>query len=341
MSPAVYLVCLGAFAVAFALTYVMLRISRARGLMDVPNERSSHATPTPRGGGVAIVIGSTVAFCVLYALRLVELDLFVALTGGGLAVALVGLADDRRPLPARVRLVVHVAAALWAIAWLGRSPGLPLAGQGPFYEAAGCAVAVLSIVWTLNLYNFMDGIDGIAASEAVFVSWAAAVLLLFVGGSGSVIALALAFGCACSGFLLWNWPPAKIFMGDVGSGYLGYVIAVLALAAARASPASLWMWLILGGIFFVDATATLGRRLLRGERVYEAHRSHAYQWLARRWGSHKSVTMTVTALNLLWLLPCASLSARYPRWALLMVLVALIPLGVGTIAAGAGRRESL
>jgi Fuc2NAc and GlcNAc transferase len=175
----------------------------------------------------------------------------------------------------------------------------------------------------------------------VFVLVTVGVLGALGGESVKMSAVGLLIGASCAGFLLWNWPPARIFMGDVGSGYLGYVIAVLALAASRESPASLWTWLILGGVFFVDATVTLARRLLRGERVYEAHRSHAYQWLARRWGSHKSVTMTVTAVNLLWLLPCASFAARYPQWDLWTVLVALIPLGVGAIAAGAGRRENV
>ena len=287
------------------------------------------------------MIGSIIAFSVLNAVGAVDLHLWAALTGGGLAVAAVGLIDDRCPLPARVRLVVHIAAALWALAWLGQPGGLNLQALGAFYQVAGYVTAALGIVWTLNLYNFMDGIDGIAASEAVFVSWAGALLLLLAGGSASVAVTALAFGSACLGFLLLNWPPAKIFMGDVGSGYLGYVIAVLALAASRGSPASLWTWLILGGVFFVDATVTLVRRLLRGERVYQAHRSHAYQWLARRWRSHKSVTITVTAINLLWLLPCASLAALHPRWALWMVLVALIPVGIGAFVAGSGRGDGI
>ncbi|HEY2400293.1 MAG TPA: glycosyltransferase family 4 protein [Steroidobacteraceae bacterium] len=336
----IYLVSLAPLPVAFLLTFVMRRISLERGLMDVPNERSSHAIPTPRGGGVAIVIGSIVAFAVLSAVGAVDFRLFAALTGGGVAVAAVGLIDDRRALSARVRLVVHSAAALWALAWLGEPCRPHPGGLGSVPEVAAYVVAGLGIVWTLNLYNFMDGIDGIAASEAVFVSWAGALLVLLTGGSPSVAATALAFGSACWGFLLWNWPPAKIFMGDVGSGYLGYMIAVLALAASRDSPLSLCTWLILGGAFFVDATVTLAHRLLRGEQVYEAHRSHAYQWLARRWGSHKSVTLTVIALNVLWLLPCAIFSAFYPGQALWMVLVALVPLAIIVILAGAGRRET-
>ena len=132
----------------------------------------------------------------------------------------------------------------------------------------------------LNLFNFMDGIDGLAASEALFVIRAGA--WLSAAGGGVTAASGVLAG-ACAGFLLWNWPPARIFLGDAGSGYLGYVTAVLALASARGNSDAIWVWLILGGVFFVDATVTLVRRVLRGEHVHEAHRTHSYQWLARRW----------------------------------------------------------
>jgi len=144
---------------------------------------------------------------------------------------------------------------------------------------------------------------------------------------------------ASAGFLCWNWPPAKVFLGDVGSGYLGYVIAVLALAAARTNPVALWVWLILGGVFFVDATMTLCRRLLRGERVFEAHRSHAYQWLARRWGSHGKVTVTVIAVNLAWLLPWSVLAMKFPQYAIVSVIAALAPLALLAPLLGSGRAE--
>jgi Fuc2NAc and GlcNAc transferase len=144
---------------------------------------------------------------------------------------------------------------------------------------------------------------------------------------------------AAAGFLLWNWPPAKIFMGDVGSGYLGYVLAILALAATIRDPVAVWVWLILGGAFFVDATVTLARRTIRGDRLYEAHRSHAYQWLARRWGSHLPVTVTLLALNLLWLFPAAWLAERYPALALWILIAAYLPLIVLALVAGAGRPE--
>ena len=169
---------------------------------------------------------------------------------------------------------------------------------------------------------------------------AGAAIALGTGVSGAFPALALVVGVACLGFLLWNWPPAKIFMGDAGSGYMGYVLAVLALLAGREATTGLLVWLILGGLFFVDATVTLARRLARREKVYEAHRSHAYQWLARQWGSHRRVTLLANAINVMWLFPCAWLAAIHPDKAAWIALLALAPLVVGVALAGAGRKEA-
>jgi len=162
---------------------------------------------------------------------------------------------------------------------------------------------------------------------------------LIGGWAPEVPAAAWMLAFASMGFLCWNWPPAKVFLGDVGSGYLGYIIAVLSLAAARTDPVALWVWLTLGGVFFVDATVTLVRRLLRGERVFEAHRSHAYQWLARRWNSHRKVTVGVVGINLVWLLPWSVLVEKFPAYAILGVTAALGPLALLAAVTGSGRRE--
>ena len=324
---------------AALLTLASRRLALARGLVDVPNARSSHRLSTPRGGGIAIALATTAALLVLALRGSLEVDLFAATAVGGLAVAMIGLADDHRPLPSSVRLMVHFGAAIWAVAWLGGLPPLRVGDHVVYLGWGGNLLAVLGIVWILNLFNFMDGIDGIAASEAVFVVLGGAWLTAGGRSGEEVVTVDLVLAAACGGFLLWNWPPARIFLGDVGSGYLGYVIAVLALAAARTNPVALWVWLILGGAFFVDATITLMRRTLRGERVYEAHRNHAYQWLARRWRSHRRVTLALLILDLLWLLPCAVLAARHPSAAAAAVVGALAPLAAVALAAGSGRPE--
>jgi Fuc2NAc and GlcNAc transferase len=150
---------------------------------------------------------------------------------------------------------------------------------------------------------------------------------------------ALILAAATLGFLVWNWPPAKIFMGDAGSGYTGYAVAVLAVAAARESPVALLTWVMLAGVFVVDATVTLVRRVARRERASQAHRSHAYQWLARKWSSHRRVTLGVVLVNVVWLFPCALCATLFPAFAGWILCVALAPLIVAALAAGAGRPE--
>jgi Fuc2NAc and GlcNAc transferase len=329
---------LSVLVAAAALTAIVRKIVLAQGLLDVPNARSSHALPTPRGGGIAIVIASLAAVSVLGFLQLLPVRTVLALAGG-LAVALVGFVDDRKSVSPAVRLLIHLAAAIWALVWLDGLPPLRIGGHVVDLGWAGYLLGVLGIVWTLNLFNFMDGIDGIAGGEAVFVAGAGAALAACAGTWGGVSMASLAFSAACCGFLLWNWPPARIFMGDVGSGFIGFFTAVLAIASARENAAALFVWLILGGVFFVDATVTFLRRLARGERIYEAHRSHAYQWLARRWGSHTRVTVCVSLVNLFWLLPLAWVATVYPALAGWIVLGALSPLALVAAAAGAGRAE--
>jgi Fuc2NAc and GlcNAc transferase len=321
-------------------TGVVRKLAVLHGVIDMPNERSSHRAPTPRGGGLAIVVASTIALAILTWLGVTPIELLLAMGGGGIAVAAVGFIDDHRSLSVKARVTVHLGAAIWALFWLGGLPPLRLGQQLVAFGWSGYVLGVLGIVWVLNLFNFMDGIDGLAATQAIFVAWGGALLATVAGTSVGVPAIASAFGAACCGFALWNWPPAKIFMGDVGSGYLGYVIAVLAVASARENPVALLVWLILGAVFFVDATVTLARRLARGERVHAAHRSHAYQWLARRWRSHRRVTVAVMLINLLWVLPCAWYATLHSGSAVWMVLVAFGPLVAVSVVAGSGRRET-
>jgi Fuc2NAc and GlcNAc transferase len=331
---------LTALAISAALTAAVRRLALRHGLLDLPNQRSSHSVPTPRGGGIAIVIASGIALTLLATEGATAPGVTAAILGGGLAVAMVGFIDDRRRLSASVRLVVHAAAAVWALLVLGGVPAVQLGDKLVGFGWAGWVIGTLGIVWVLNLYNFMDGIDGIAATEAVFVVAAGALLSLHSDTGLLTSRAAIVFGAACLGFLGWNWAPAKIFMGDVGSGYLGYVIAVLALASAHDNSTALLSWLILGGVFFCDATVTLIRRMLRGERLSQAHRCHAYQWLARRWHSHSSVTLAVMAINLLWLLPCALFATAHPPLAGWTTVVALAPLTALVLFTGAGRCET-
>lgn len=337
--PSGAVLAVAAFAVSAGLTGLARRFALSRGILDIPNRRSSHQHATPRGGGVAIVLTMTVATVLLAAAGAVSRNLCAALVGGGLMVAAVGLADDRRALRPRLRFAAQTLAALWALWWLGGMSQVQVGAHVAHVGWLGSVLAALGILWSVNLFNFMDGIDGLAASEAVFVAGAGAVLAVLALADPQIAVIAWTLAWTCAGFLCWNWPPARIFMGDVGSGYLGYAIALLALADVQSRPAAVWVWLILGGGFFVDATVTLSRRWLRRDRVYEAHRQHAYQWLARRFG-HLPVTVGVVLANLLWLLPCATLASRRPFIATALVIGALAPLALLAVIAGAGRPDA-
>jgi Fuc2NAc and GlcNAc transferase len=336
MTPSVVLVAFAAFGVAVIATGLMRRYALQRNLLDVPNLRSSHGSPTPRGGGVAIVIAFVAADLLLAVLGLMDIRASGAILIGGGAVAVVGFLDDRGHLRTSVRLCVHSAAALWVVILLGGVPESALAYWGMHGIWTGRLIAVLTIVWTTNLFNFMDGLDGIAGSEAVFVSGASAWLNWRGGGPPGLTAAMICLAATSLGFLRWNWPPARIFMGDVGSGFLGFSLAVLGLAASQKGVFPIEAWAILGGVFLVDATVTLIRRVVRGDKWFEAHRTHAYQHLAHRWKGHLHVTLLIMAINIFWLLPMAILTTRFPSYAVWFFAAALAPLAVLAVACGAG-----
>lgn len=258
-----------------------------RNLLDHPGERRSHGTPTPRGGGISIVLVLLVA-----SLALAMRDPARALLWLGFALALllvagVGWWDDHRPLPAWLRLLVHaIAAAILSMAVFSA------------YGEAWLAVATFAVALVLtNVWNFMDGINGLAASQAALVAAAYAAVL-----SGSAWGwLGWALVMACLGFLPFNFPRARIFLGDVGSGALGFAIAALAIAAVGEGQLAWPLALVPLSAFIIDAGLTLGRRLLRGERWWVAHAQHAYQGWARRVGSHVPVTIGYAAWSALGL----------------------------------------
>ncbi len=237
-------------------TALVRRLAIQHAVLDVPNERSLHAAPTPRGGGIAIAAVSLVAIALLGLTGTVAPRTAIGLVGGGLVVALVGWLDDLRGVRPRTRLVCHIAAAIWLTAWLGGVTQLRFGSSTLALGPAGWVVAVLGITWMINLYNFMDGIDGLAAGEAVIVASLGGLGLLAAGQPG-LGAAALIVAAASAGFLVFNWPPARIFMGDVGSGLLGFLLAGLGLASEQAGGPAALTWVLWLGVFVVDATITL------------------------------------------------------------------------------------
>jgi Fuc2NAc and GlcNAc transferase len=316
---------LGAGALSLLLTAGLRQYALAQSLMDIPNARSSHSVPTPRGGGVSIVLAFLLALVLLAVQQRVPVSVFIAMLGAGGLVAVIGFMDDHGHIAARWRLLGHFAAAAWALFWLGGLAPISFLGVRVDLGFIGHVLAAFYLVWMLNLYNFMDGIDGIASVEALSVCCGAA-FIYSVCGFSELIWMPMFLAAAVVGFLVWNFPPAKIFMGDAGSGFLGLALGLLSLQAAWAAPQLFWAWLILLGVFIVDATFTLIRRLLRGDKVYEAHRSHAYQFASRLHGRHLPVTLATGLINVLWLLPIALWVATSGIDGVLGVAIAYVPL---------------
>jgi Fuc2NAc and GlcNAc transferase len=306
--------------------------------MDIPNERSSHITPTPRGGGIAFVATSLIGFMLLLLNNALNGTELFALCFAGSIVAIAGHLDDRQKISgATVRLVLHAISAIILITGVGIPSELAIFEHTVNTGIVGSILGVVYLVWLLNLFNFMDGTDGIAASEAIFVLLTGAFLNYHVLADASHSAAAVILAASTFGFLLFNWSPAKIFMGDVGSGYLGIVIGGLSLIAANQDPDLLWVWIILLAVFVSDATVTLIRRLLRKQKPHVAHRSHAYQHLAIRLNSHAKVSLLVLAVNIAWLLPIAFLVADEQLAGTTGVIIAYIPLLVAALALSAGK----
>lgn len=327
-------------AFCFFLTGCLRRYALSRSLLDVPNSRSSHVVPTPRGGGLAIVMSYLTWLLLGLGFGNLPLSQMLALAGAGGGIALLGFLDDHGHIAARWRLLGHFTAAIWVLVWLGGMPPVMLFGETHDLGLIGSVLGTLYLVWLLNLYNFMDGIDGLASIEAICVCLGGTLLALCSAPGASLeVWLPLALAFAVAGFLIWNFPPAKIFMGDAGSGFLGMMLGALSLQAASVDSRWLWSWLILLGVFIVDATFTLLRRLLRGERVYEAHRSHAYQYASRCYGRHLPVTMAVLVINVTWLIPLALIAGLGFVDGSLALVLAYAPLLVIAVRFQAGQLE--
>lgn len=337
-----------AIATAFSVTLAYRSAAVRGGLLDRPVERSSHAVPTPTGGGLGIVAGCGLAFAVFAIGAGIGPDWVAVLAGAGL-LAVLGFADDRFGLPVLSRLVFQlIVAALFVVFVFGGLEGEMRAGAGftmPLLALAAMAV----LVGLTNFFNFMDGIDGLAGAQGVFVAGGAALLIWVDTGISDSVLLLSAVAAGCLGFLGLNWPPARIFMGDTGSLALGFLLAGAPLVTALRGELQFSVWLILWALFITDAGLTLSHRMLKGLRPYEAHRDHAYQRLARHWGSHRRVTLLYTAINVLWLLPLAAL-ARYqilaPLHAVVMAyipvsaFVAMILLGVDSTRGLRSQRDA-
>lgn len=326
---------------AWLATAMVLRHASVLGLVHQPNHRSSHTRITPHGGGLGIVIASCLLPLVYFLQGQVN-PMILWVPALALIIAVTGLLDDIRNLSARLRLMFQSVVVASLLIALHNAPDYGL------QEFAGLPLWLTTItllftgLWWLNLFNFMDGIDGLAGTQAIFMLLGAAGLItvFYPQAQDSVAWYWLVYlAIATIGFLLHNWPPARIFMGDTGSLFLAFMIFALALMTVSQGWMEYATWGILGSVFVVDASVTLLRRMQAGQRWTEAHRSHAYQRLARRWNSHRSVTLLTLGINLLWVLPLAGASLYAPDFAWYWLVVAYLPLMAGVWHSGAGKVE--
>ncbi|MEL4014842.1 MraY family glycosyltransferase [Dryocola clanedunensis] len=336
------IVAVAIFACSFALTWGLRIYALKNNVIDVPNQRSSHSVPTPRGGGVAIVISFLIGIVVLCALGFVPVSQMLSLFIAGVVTAVVGFLDDHGHIAARWRLLMHFLAAASGLYFLGQFPVIDLFGYPLSAGWLGMIFGLVYLAWMLNLYNFMDGINGLASMEAIMFALLSGLMIMFSVPDGmetSQFAIMALLGCAALGFIFWNFPTAKIFMGDAGSGFLGITIGLIVLHVALLDSKLFLAEICLLGVFIVDATVTLLRRLIGGKKVYEAHASHTYQILARKFGSHKPVTLGAFVINVVWLFPLAMLIATGSVTGVVGVVIAWLPLVVLAYRFGAGVKD--
>ncbi|MEX0694518.1 MAG: glycosyltransferase family 4 protein [Rhodospirillales bacterium] len=294
------------FLIAVIGTGVLCRVLAVRGIIDQPNARSSHQLARPRGGGIAIIAAIAAGTGVLV---IGDHELPNGLGAIGLAaliLALVSWVDDVRGLPALARLIPQIICVAAVLHYL---PITGIAALSGLPDWARTLLLGLAWLWFINLYNFMDGIDGITGIETLVITTGIMTLSFVTDGLDTLQGPALVTTAAAAGFLIWNWAPARIFMGDVGSVPLGFIIGWLLLETAEAG--YLLAALILPGYYLADATITLLSRLKRGEKIWQAHKQHAYQRAVQNGLSHGAVSIRIGAGGLV-LIGLAVVSIHHP-----------------------------
>lgn len=302
-----------------------IHLAEKWAILAIPKDRSLHRAPTPKGGGIVIAGLFLVGLLSLLLMDSLPLSLFLALFGGGVTLVTLGFIDDLREVDPRIRFLVQILVSFWALYWLG---GMPKIIVGPWILQPSwilLSFGSLGIVWFINLFNFMDGVDGMLASNSILFSLIGASILFWLDYESPAIILVLLVA-SLSGFLVYNWPPAKIFMGDSGAGFIGYVLAVIGLYSVAEGMMDFWTWIILMGYFVADTTTTMFIKIATvPDWFYEEHKSHAYQQLASIWKSHKRVTIMVLGATTFWMAPIAFLSIFYRESATILAIIALSP----------------
>lgn len=293
------------------LTGVVKKYILAKKIIDIPNNRSSHVTPTPRGGGVAFVLIFLVSACLLFYYQLVNLHGGYVVLIAAFFIALMGYFDDLNSLSPLQRFIMQIIFAIISLYVMNFLPVINIYSYSIHPGFVLNFLVIFYLVWLTNLYNFMDGVDGIASIEAISTGLGISIIY-WLTGHYDMILLPMLLSIVVAGFLYWNFPPARIFMGDVGSGFLGFMLGILSIQSLFIGVEFFYCWLILLGVFIVDSTYTLLYRMVSGKKIYLAHASHAYQHAARHYNSHLFVSMGVFFINVIWLLPiCIAVSLKF------------------------------
>ena len=301
------------------------KIALHYSIASIPNERTLHIGAIPVGGGVAIVMGWTLAASLLLWVGALDLSIFIGLMVGGSFMSALGLIDDARDLSVRFKLLAQIAGTLWCLYWFGGVPPFDMLGLEINPGWIGYPVAGIIILWVINLFNFMDGADGMLASCVSFIGISMGSFLVLEGDYQNA-ALLYSLSAASMGFLVFNWPPATMFMGDAGSVFFGLVTPMLVISTVLDHSRLFWIWIIICGYVLTDTTTTLILRLVYVRPFQDAHRQHAYQSLAYRSGDHRRVTVTVIAIQVLWLLPIAGLAYWFSAYGAIFSFLALAPI---------------
>ncbi len=281
----------------YLLTYFIRKYAIKKALIDFPGDRTSHDTPTPRGGGIAFVATWIILLLGGLFTGYLDKELTVSLLPASLLIALLGFLDDHYDLSLILRLFIQIIAAAIFLYSIYNMDGLAFKSGVSHPNHVRLFLEMLAIVWSINLFNFMDGIDTLASAEAIFIFLIGGIfILLFTGGVEGFLAIILSF--SIFGFLLWNLPPAKIFMGDGGSNFLGFMVPAFALICEKKYGMPIVIWVILYGAFWFDALLTLIRRMIKKEKWYLPHKLHAYQRLHQSGMSHGRVTLIYLSVNI-------------------------------------------
>lgn len=299
---------------SFGLTYLIMHLALIKNIVSIPNERSLHSVPIPVGGGLAIVITWYIGITLLYFSGVVESNLYFALMSG-IILTIISFIDDVITIKPVIRLFFHFAAAIIAFILLGGLRQFITPEMNIDYRFITYPMAVIGMVWFINLFNFMDGVDGFASTEAIIVC----LVMFFLTGSIINVVLISCIG----GFLFWNWPKARIFMGDVGSIQLGFILVVLGIYSHNSYQFSILNWIMITSPFWFDATLTLLRRWKNNENLGQAHKKHAYQRIVQSGFSHLHVNISLIIINIFVFL----MILIYREYKILQIPLFLLTLG--------------